>query len=74
MGIGPAAEAAVAALVAALKDADAMVRGSAAHALASIGPAAVPALATALKDADAEVRRRAALALRGIGPASSDTT
>jgi hypothetical protein len=71
--IGPAAEAAVPALISALKDAAADVRRSAAEALGAISPvaeAAVPALAAALKDDDAKVRASAAEALGAIGPAA----
>src|SRR5262245_10380936 len=51
------AEAAVDALIAALKDADAGVRRSAAHALAQLNSRrAVPALADAMKGADPEMR------------------
>ena len=67
--IGPAAEAAVPALIEALKDEDSNVRGSAADALGKIGPAAVPALIEALRDDDSDVRYTAA-ALARIGPAA----
>src|SRR5262245_27717875 len=67
----PEAEAAVPALLDALKDQNAEVREWAAHGLYyRIGmkaKAAVPALVAALKDQNAEVRSRAASMLGGIG-------
>ena len=54
--IGPAAEAAVPALIEALTHDDSEVRRHATYALRDIGPAAVPALIEALKDDDSEVR------------------
>jgi 5S rRNA maturation endonuclease (ribonuclease M5) len=73
--IGPAAaEAAVPALAAGLKDPDLNVRHEAALAVVRIGPAAagaVPALAAALKDPKESVRRTAAVALAEIGPAAA---
>ncbi len=71
--IGPAAEAAVPALVVVLGDDNWSVRSSAASALGRIGPAAeaaVPALSEALKDDDTDVRSSAASALGRIGPAA----
>jgi HEAT repeat protein len=71
--IGPAAAAALPALRAAGKGADARARVSASLALARIDPkeegAAVPALAAALKEGAAEVRAAAAAALGKLGPA-----
>jgi HEAT repeat protein len=62
------AEAAIDALVAALKDADAGVKRQAAAALGEIGNTrAVPGLIDALKDSDADVRQRAISALGEIG-------
>jgi len=64
--VGPAA---VPALVQALKDANAEVRGLSAFMLGEIGPAAkdaVPALTEALEDADWAVRFNAQEALRKI--------
>ena len=60
-------EAAVDALILALKDSDAGVRREAARALSQLNNRrAVPALASALKDANVEVRRQAAFALGQI--------
>ena len=62
------AEAAIDALVGALKDIDAGVRRQAAAALGEIGNArAVPGLIESLKDADADVRHRAS-AVRAARP------
>src|SRR5215213_3474125 len=61
-------EAAIDALVAALKDADAGVRRQAAAALGDIGNArAVPGLIESLKDSDATVRQRVISALGELG-------
>ena len=68
--MGPAAKDAVPALTKALEHEDAVVRRTAANALAKIGPSAkdaVPALTKALEDEDANVRRAAAKALAKIG-------
>src|SRR5262249_21310926 len=66
MGLtGPAV---LAALTAALKDADEGVRGAAGDALAKLGPAAVPALTQAAADKDQLTRAGAAAALGRIGP------
>jgi predicted Zn finger-like uncharacterized protein len=64
---------AVPALIAALEDKDAEVRGSAAVTLGIIGPdarAAVPGLTQALKTGDPEFKAEAAFALGHIGPAA----
>ncbi len=81
--IGPAAEDAIPALVAALAD-DAEWHGSpnypgipvnvrwdASKALGRIGSVAVPALMTALEDREAKVRASAASALSAIGPGAT---
>ena len=65
--IGPAAEAAIPALVAALGDKDGDVRINAAEALGNLGSAAVPALLKALKDEDKEVVRAAVEVLGDSG-------
>jgi HEAT repeat protein len=70
--MGPKAEAAVPALIAALKDPDENVRGRAAFALGRLAPpgrgaGAVAALADALRDSDMQVRKNAASALAGFG-------
>jgi vesicle coat complex subunit len=65
-------QAAVPALIAALKDQDSLVRTEAASALGQIGQPAVPALIAALKDQDSEVRSQAALALGQIGKEAKD--
>jgi hypothetical protein len=54
--IGPAAKAAIPALIDALKDRDPLVRVEAASALGSIGPDAIGALRDALKNEDRYVR------------------
>src|SRR5262249_17257568 len=67
--IGPAAKAAVPALISALKDQDWEVRRATANALGKIGPApkdAVPGLMVALKDPESVVRSSAAAALKEI--------
>jgi HEAT repeat protein len=71
--MGPAAKAAVPALVALLKENNKGTRHTAARALAAIGPRAVDVLplTKALKDDDEEVRREAARALGAIGPEAS---
>jgi HEAT repeat protein len=66
--IGPAAEAAVPALIATFKDDDNSVRFAASCALGDIGKAAVPALVRALDDPEYIVRGLAATALGQIGP------
>lgn len=71
--MGPLAQAAVPALIEALKDDDIHVRRTVVAALNEIGPAArtsVPALAASLRDRSAIVRRRAATALGELGPAA----
>src|SRR5205807_844892 len=72
---GPDAAAAVPALVEALKDTDAQVRGTAARALAAVGPSAVPALLKAAESSpDRPARPLAYLALgesRPVGPEAS---
>jgi hypothetical protein len=63
--------AAIGRLIAALKDADPLVRKRAAVGLARLGPkarAAIPALEAALSDRDAEVKTAAATALEAIDP------
>ena len=68
---GPAAEAAVPALVDSLGDNDARIRRATVEALGAIGSnaeAAVPALVECLDDSDTNVRRAAAEALGNIGP------
>jgi HEAT repeat protein len=71
--IGPAARAAVPALVAALRSEDSGRRWRAARTLGRIGPGAgeaVPALVAALRDPNEGVRRHAARALGRIAPAT----
>jgi hypothetical protein len=66
--------AALPALVAALGDSDATVRGWAAQSFAYVGPFAaqfVPQLEALLNDPDEGVRNSACIGLRGIGPAAS---
>ena len=63
------------ALVAALKDSDASVRGWAAQAIGEIGPdaaEAIPALVTLLRNEDEGSRNSACIALRGIGGAAKE--
>jgi len=65
------------ALVTALNDGDANVRGWSAQAIGEIGPEAaeaVPALVTLLKKEDEGSRNSAAIALRGIGTAAKRRT
>ena len=67
--IGPAADDAAPALVAALKDPDDDLRRHAVYALGEIGPPAVetaPALVAVLKDPNVTVRRDAANALQRV--------
>ena len=68
--IGPAAVAAVPALIETFTHKDGYVRGNAAEALRKIGPVAVPALIEALKNKDSEVgvRGGAAYVLGQISP------
>jgi len=69
--LGPRAEAAVPALVAALKDADGPVRSAAAFALGGVGAPAAPAapgLLELLKASEPTARAAAAFALGSIGP------
>jgi HEAT repeat protein len=71
--IGPAARAAVPALVAALQSEDAGRRWRAARTLGRIGPGAreaVPALVATLRDPNEGVRRHAARALGRVAPAT----
>ena len=65
--IGPAARAAIPALIAALANDDL----PASHALGRIGPVAVPALIAALGDENAKVRANAAFALAYMGAPAS---
>ena len=68
--MGPADPAAIPALIEAVKDRDAKVRGEAILALLRIGPEAkeaIPTLAEAQKDKDPQVRSYAAKALAKIG-------
>ncbi|MGE3803214.1 MAG: HEAT repeat domain-containing protein [Gemmataceae bacterium] len=71
-GHGPAALAAVPALIELFGSDDALVRQHAALALGNIGPdgaeAAVPVLTAALSDPEWIVRRQAAVALARLGP------
>jgi len=64
--IGPDASEAIPALVEAFKDKD--VSGTAAEALAKIGPKAIPALIRAARDEDTRVRGCAIMTLGDIGP------
>ncbi len=66
--IGSPTDAAISALVAALRHADADVRRAAVRALGQLGPAAISALEQTLAGPDHEVRRRAVEALGQIGP------
>ena len=73
--IGPAAVAAVPALITALRDYNSDARSSAARALGVIGPVApnvVPALITALGDEDSDVQLGAVGALGKICPDAAD--
>jgi HEAT repeat protein len=66
--------AALPALIAALNDADSLVRAWAAQDIGNIGPnaaVAVPALITLLSSGDEAARNSACIALRGIGPAAA---
>jgi HEAT repeat protein/lysophospholipase L1-like esterase len=75
--IGPPAKHAVAALAAALPDADRRLRAQAALALGRIGPGAAPArsaLERATHDPDAEVRFHAEQALKALGAEPSRRT
>ena len=69
--IGPAARAAVPALVGALRDQETGVRWEAATALGRIGKDSVPALLEAVWDRDVKVRHTATYALGAVGPAAS---
>src|SRR5271170_4156910 len=71
--IGPPAEEALPALLDALRDKEANVRGIAAFALARLGPAAVPALVSGLDHVDPGVRAGSALALGGMGAGARRT-
>ncbi|MFH0738927.1 MAG: HEAT repeat domain-containing protein [Candidatus Omnitrophota bacterium] len=66
--IGPAAHAAVPALINALGDSNWECREAAAEALVKIGPAAIPALINALGNDNFNVRKAAAKILVKIGP------
>jgi HEAT repeat protein len=66
--LGPSAQDAVAALIAALKHRDKAIREGARHALARIGPRAVPRLIDALKVGNGDVAVLAAEALGAILP------
>src|SRR5262245_41890123 len=66
--LGPAAETAVPALIAAFCDRDLEVRRGAVRALAAVGAAAVPALLEAAQTDHPDVRKVAIVTLGEIGP------